>query len=239
MSRYNKSSLNKYSINKKGSKKFAKSINGGNPTTCNVIKLKKTCIDKGCNWINRGNGYCKSKPNKNIKTSSANKASKVSYSQPKTDASKIAEISPSLVNTNIVQNPSEPLLEKKQDLSINSQTSKININEDTLSHQKKSFISKTLYNLSKNGNDFISYKWLADYGAADRKMVNVFKENSILYDKIVELFGSSILQTDEQTNMKSRYMHGEHYYKIITIKQNMLESFNKRLSELHIIPLSN
>ena len=58
------SGSNKYSTYKKISKKYTKSIKGGNPKSCNGLKPKQTCINEGCTWINRGNGYCRSKINK-------------------------------------------------------------------------------------------------------------------------------------------------------------------------------
>jgi hypothetical protein len=40
---------------------IVRSIKGGNPSVCQGIKPKNACLTKGCVWVNRGKGYCRSK----------------------------------------------------------------------------------------------------------------------------------------------------------------------------------
>jgi hypothetical protein len=42
---------------------IVRSIKGGTPSVCQGVKPKNACVAKGCIWVNRGDGYCRSKAN--------------------------------------------------------------------------------------------------------------------------------------------------------------------------------
>ena len=44
-------------------KNVLRSMKGGAPTVCQGVKPKDACLAKGCSWVNRGDGYCRSKAN--------------------------------------------------------------------------------------------------------------------------------------------------------------------------------
>lgn len=45
-------------------KNIVRSIKGGAPVSnCQGVKPKDACLAKGCSWVNRGDGYCRSKAN--------------------------------------------------------------------------------------------------------------------------------------------------------------------------------
>ena len=82
-------------------KNIVRSIKGGNPSVCQGIKPKNACVAKGCSWVKRGNGYCRSKSN-SVDGSAINVNAQLKKSVPLLDLSNIPV---SKYSSSVVLNP--------------------------------------------------------------------------------------------------------------------------------------